>query len=439
MSASKQILALNRFEGTDTSGFPPELAKRLAKRRATFGASSVLFYEQPIEMVRGEGVYLFDSNGNRYLDMYNNVPSVGHCHPHVASAIAAQVARLNINTRYLSRISESYAERLLSHVPAPLSNLVMTCTGSEANDLALRIASSVTGKHGFIVTRAAYHGNTEAVTAISPSSYKGAPHIPHVRLIPAPSAEGDVGGTFAANLATAIKELEATEYGFAAIIVDSIFSSDGIFADPPGFLQPALALTHQHGGLFIADEVQPGFGRTGGGLWGFGRHSLTPDIVTMGKPMGNGYPMGGVVVRPEHLTRFCETTGYFNTFGGSPVAAAAGNAVLDVIEDEELIANAATSGQVLKSGLEALKSRFPRIGGVRGAGLFIGLDFVTPDDNTQDQPFASHIINQLKTHHILIGAAGLYGHTLKIRPPLCFTTTHADQFLTTLEQILEQS
>jgi len=268
MSASKQILALNRFEGTDTSGFPPELAKRLAKRRATFGASSVLFYEQPIEMVRGEGVYLFDSNGNRYLDMYNNVPSVGHCHPHVASAIAAQVARLNINTRYLSRISESYAERLLSHVPAPLSNLVMTCTGSEANDLALRIASSVTGKHGFIVTRAAYHGNTEAVTAISPSSYKGAPHIPHVRLIPAPSAEGDVGGTFAANLATAIKELEATEYGFAAIIVDSIFSSDGIFADPPGFLQPALALTHQHGGLFIADEVQPGFGRTGGGLWG---------------------------------------------------------------------------------------------------------------------------------------------------------------------------
>ncbi|MBB5372764.1 aspartate aminotransferase family protein [Acidocella aromatica] len=436
MSATKQILALNRFDGDDTSHFPPALAERVARRRATFGAASVLFYEQPIEMVRGEGVYLFDAQGNRYLDMYNNVPSVGHCHPSVASAIAAQAARLNVHTRYLNRGVETYAERLLSLFPEPLTNLVMTCTGSESNDLAMRIATTVTGKGGFIVTRAAYHGNTSAVTAISPSSFSAAPVAPHVRLIPAPLAEGDVAGVFATNLRAAIAELEESGIGFAALVVDSIFSSDGIFADPPGFLQAALSAAHEAGGLFIADEVQPGFGRTGGGMWGFARHGIVPDIVTMGKPMGNGFPMGGVVTQPEYLARFCASTGYFNTFGGTPVAAAAGNAVLDVIAEECLIENAALSGDFLKQGLLELQKEFPRIGGVRGAGLFIGLDFNDPESGTPDQPYASYIINAMKRHHILIGAAGLYGHTLKIRPPLCFNIGHGTVFLETLRKVL---
>jgi len=435
MSGAKQILALNCFDGAGTTGFNARLQERLGRRRATFGAASVLFYEQPIEMVRGHGVHLYDATGNQYLDMYNNVPSVGHCHPHVVSAIAAQAARLNVHTRYLSRPVEDYAVRLLSHFPAPLTNLAMTCTGSESNDLALRIAAAVTGARGFIVTRSAYHGNTAAVSAISPSSFSGTPAAPHVRIIPAPAAGGDVGGVFAQSVAAAIAELQEAGIGLAALVVDSIFSSDGIFADPAGFLRPALALVHAAGGLFIADEVQPGFGRTGV-MWGFERHGITPDIVTMGKPMGNGFPMGGVVTRPEFLSRFCQETGYFNTFGGNPVAAAAGDAVLDVIRDENLIENAQTTGALLQQGLETLRREFACIGGVRGAGLFLGLDFCTPETGAPDQPMASRVINALKENFILIGAAGLYGHTLKIRPPLCFTTAHAGRFLETLRRVL---
>lgn len=435
MSGTKQILALNRFDGGDTSGFNAGLRERLEKRAATFGAASVLFYEQPIEMVRGNGVYLADATGNQYLDMYNNVPSVGHCHPHVVSAIAAQAARLNIHTRYLSRPVEDYAVRLLGHFPAPLTNLTMTCTGSESNDLALRIATAVTGKRGFIVTRTAYHGNTAAVTAISPSSFSSNPVALHVRLVDAPKADGDVAGLFAQSVRAAIADLNASGTGFAALIVDSIFSSDGIFADPAGFLQPTLELVHEAGGLFIADEVQPGFGRTGV-MWGFARHGITPDIVTLGKPMGNGFPMGGVVTRPEFLSHFCRETGYFNTFGGNPVAAAAGDAVLDVIAEENLTGNAASTGALLKQGLEELRIEFPRIGGVRGAGLFLGLDFCSPETGAPDQPMASYVINALRQKFILIGAAGQYGHTLKIRPPLCFTPAHAGQFLEGLRQVL---
>ena len=437
MTATKQILALNRFEATDAAHFSPELAARIARRQATFGASSVLFYREPIEMVRAKGAYMYDATGRRYLDVYNNVPSVGHCHPAVAEAVARQIATLNIHTRYLTRPVEAYAEQLLSKFPAPLTNLTMTCTGSESNDLAMRIAEAATGKTGFVVTRAAYHGNTQHVTAISPSSMKSKPVPAFVRTITAPAAgpDGDVATTFAANLKAAIDDLERSGVGLAALIVDSIFSSDGIYADPPGFLQAAVEATHAAGGLFIGDEVQPGFGRTGGGLWGFARHGIVPDIVTMGKPMGNGFPMAGVVTRPELLAQFCEETGYFNTFGGNPVAAAAGSAVLDVIEREGLIDNARDVGAYFKAMLQALKADHADIGDIRGAGLFIGLDFVTAAGGP-DTPRASFVINALKEAGILIGAAGLYGNTLKIRPPLCFSRADADFFVDTLKSVL---
>ncbi|MDX3929796.1 MAG: aspartate aminotransferase family protein [Shinella sp.] len=432
MTTVKQILALNRFEaGTMVDG---PLAERIRHRQDTFGAASVLFYEEPIEMVRGEGVYLYDADGRRYLDVYNNVPSVGHCHPQVVEAIARQAATLNIHTRYLNRTVEAYAERLLATFPAPLSNLVMTCTGSESNDLAMRIAESATGGKGFVVTRAAYHGNTAAVTGISPSSLKSRPVAPHVRTVPAPAGP-DVAATFAADVERAIAGLKESGFGFAGLVVDTIFSSDGIYADPPGFLAQAASVVAREGGLFIADEVQPGFGRTGGGLWGFGRHGIVPDIVTMGKPMGNGFPMGGVVTRPELLAAFCEETGYFNTFGGNPVAAAAGLAVLDVIRNEQLVENAASAGAYLRDGLVALKADRPEIAEVRGAGLFIGLDFET-EDGRPDTKRASEAINGLKQRGILIGAAGLYGNTLKIRPPLCFTPAHADALLSALSATL---
>lgn len=434
----KEILALNRFDASRTDGFPAELVERVQRRSATFGASSVLFYEQPIEMVRAEGAYMFGADGRKYLDVYNNVPSVGHCHPRVVAAMAKQAADINIHTRYLTRIVETYAERLLATYPAALSNLVMTCTGSESNDLAMRIARVGTGAEGFIVTETAYHGNTALVTEISPSALKKRKPAAFVRTVPAPSGDdpATVGAAFAAHVEAAIADLKAAGVGVTALIVDSIFSSDGIYADPAGFLQPAVEAVRKAGGLFIADEVQPGFGRTGFGLWGFSRHGVVPDIVTMGKPMGNGFPMGGVVTRPDLLQKFCEETGYFNTFGGNPVAAAAGLAVLDVIADEGLTENADAVGSYFTQNLRGLKERHAAIGEVRGAGLFIGLDFIGLEDGAPDTALATHVINEMKANGILIGAAGKYGATLKIRPPLCFSRDDADYFVKVLSGIL---
>lgn len=440
MSATREILSMNRFDAGKTGALGGTISGKVKRRENHFGAASVLFYERPIEMVAAEGVHLIDAEGRRYLDVYNNVPSVGHCHPKVVEAIARQAALLNINTRYLTQPVEAYAERLLATFPAPLSNLVMTCTGSESNDLALRVAETFTGARGFVVTEAAYHGNTAAVTEISPSSLRRRRPAPHVRTIPAPDTAGgsDVGARFVAALEGAIAELKAEGFGFAAFVADTIFSSDGVHADPPSFLAAAAAAARRAGGLFVADEVQPGFGRTGAGLWGFERHGLVPDIVTLGKPMGNGFPMGGLVTRPELLERFCDETGYFNTFGGNPVAAAAGLAVLDVIEEEGLIGHAGTIGALLKDRLETLKARHAAIGAVRGAGLFIGLDLVDPADGAPDPSLTAFVINAMKERGILIGAAGLYGNTLKIRPPLPFAEDHAAFFVRTLDAVLAE-
>jgi 4-aminobutyrate aminotransferase-like enzyme len=440
MAKTKQILALNRFDARHVEGLDPGLASLIARREETFGASSVLVYQRPIRMVRAEGVWMFDADGRRYLDVYNNVASVGHCHPRVVEAIAKQTATLNTNTRYLYDNIHDYAERLLKTFPARLSNIVFTCTGSESNDFALRLVKSFTGGAGFVVTETAYHGNTEAVTEVSPSSFKTRTVPPHVRTVPAPDQyrhrTDDVGARFAADVAKAVADLERNGMKFAGLLVDSIFSSDGIYADPPGFLREAVDVVHEAGGLFISDEVQPGFGRTGTAMWGFQRHGVEPDIVTMGKPMGNGFPVGGVVTRPEILESLCETTGYFNTYGGNPVAAAAGLAVLDVIEDEGLIENANRIGGYVRAGLEEISGRHQSIGDVRSAGLFIGIEFSLPGTTDPDAATASYAINALKEHGVLIGAAGAYGNVLKVRPPLCFSRDNADLFLETLDALL---
>ncbi|HET9572464.1 MAG TPA: aminotransferase class III-fold pyridoxal phosphate-dependent enzyme [Methyloceanibacter sp.] len=440
MANTKQILALNRFDARHAEGLSAELASLVARRQATFGASSVLVYQRPIRMVRAEGVWMFDADGRRYLDVYNNVASVGHCHPRVVEAIAKQAATLNTNTRYLYDNVHDYAERLLKTFPARLSNIVFTCTGSESNDFALRLTKSFTGGAGFIVTETAYHGNTEAVTEVSPSSFKTRSVPPHVRTVPAPDVyrhpTNDVGARFAEDVAKAVADLEGNGVKFGGLLVDSIFSSDGIYADPAGFLKRAVDVVHQAGGLFISDEVQPGFGRTGTAMWGFQRHGVEPDIVTMGKPMGNGFPVGGVVTRPEILEAFCETTGYFNTFGGNPVAAAAGLAVLEVIEDEGLVENANKIGGYFRAGLRDIAVRHPSIGDVRGAGLFIGIEFSLPGTTDPDVAAASYAINALKERGVLIGAAGAYGNVLKVRPPLCFSRDNADLFVETLDAVL---
>jgi 4-aminobutyrate aminotransferase-like enzyme len=443
MKKEKEILALNAFDQGDVFAIDPALREAVQRRLRSFGAASVLFYQEPLRMARAEGVWMFDAEGRRYLDLYNNVPSVGHSHPRVVEAIRRQVGLLNTHTRYLNDAVDTYAEHLLATFPTAINHLVLTCTGSEANDLALRIAKTVTGKAGFIVTETAYHGNTAAVTDVSPSSRPGHPLPPHVRTVPAPDVfrapVADVGERFAESVGEAIADLEQSGIGFAGLLVDTIFSSDGVFADPPGFLAPAVKRVHEHNGLFIADEVQPGFGRTGAALWGFARHGVVPDIVTMGKPMGNGFPMGGVATRAALLDRFAAEVKYFNTFGGNPVAAAAGLAVLDVIADEGLIANAQAVGAYLRDGLREIGNRHIQIGDVRGAGLFIGLELVRDRDAKEPAPeIASLLINQLRQRGTLVGAAGPYGNTLKIRPPLCFAKDHADTFITACDEVLRE-
>ncbi len=442
MEASKEILALNAFDGTAAQDLDPALGAAVARRLRHFGGRSVLFYEEPIRMVGAQGVWMEDAEGRRYLDVYNNVPSVGHCHPRVAEAIARQASVLNIHTRYLNDVVDAYADRLLAAFPEPISQVTLVCTGSEANDLALRIAEVATRGKGVIVTETAYHGNTAAVMDASPSARPGKPLAPHVRSAPAPDAyrepTANLGQRFAASVEAAIDDLERSGVRFSALLADTIFSSDGVFSDPPGFLAPAIEAVHRRGGLFIADEVQPGFGRTGG-MWGFQRHGVTPDIVTMGKPMGNGFPMGGVATRPDLLDRFTDEVKYFNTFGGNPVAAAAGLAVLDVIRDEGLVENAAATGVYLLEGLRALGNRHPAIGDVRGAGLFIGLELV--EDRAAKTPaptIAKAMINGLRRHGVLIGAAGAHGNILKIRPPLPFSRENADQVIHACDVVLAE-
>jgi 4-aminobutyrate aminotransferase-like enzyme len=435
----KPILALNAHDPRAPATFDASLVERLRRREKLFGAASVLFYDRPLEFVRAEGCWLYDAAGARYLDAYNNVPSVGHCHPRVVAAAARQQGELNIHNRYLHEAVLDFAERLLATLPARLSNVTFTCTGSESNDLALRLAREFTGGQGVIVTTAAYHGNTALVTEVSPSSYKRGGPPAHVRAISPPDGAGlgtaELAARFAARVTAAIDDLERSGVRFSALAFDSIFSSDGVFADPPGFLRAAVDAVHRAGGVVIADEVQPGFGRTGTSLWGFARHGIEPDIVTMGKPMGNGYPVAALVTRPEILSAYCENVGYFNTFGGSAVAAAVASAVLDVIEDEDLMGNARRIGTQLKANLSNLAARHSALGEVRGAGLYLGVD-LRAASVAAAAARTSAVINGMRERRVLIGAAGLHGTVLKLRPPLSFSAAQADQLIATLDEVL---
>jgi 4-aminobutyrate aminotransferase-like enzyme len=434
MEATRKILELNAFDMNAAEGLTPEVTSLVKRRKETFGPTSMLFYERPLNLVRGEGVWLHDADGTRYLDAYNNVPSVGHCHPRVVEAVSRQFGTLNTHTRYLYSNIYTYAERLLGTMPGPVSNIVFTCTGSESADFALRVARAVTGGTGFIVTDNAYHGNTSAVTEISPSSASAEPRPPYVFLIPAPDTYREdpetVGKRLAGDVRGAIAKMEATGIRFAGFIADSIFSSDGVFPGEPGFLAATFAAVREAGGVYIADEVQPGFGRTGEKMWGFDRHGLVPDMVVMGKPMGNGFPMGGVAIKPDLLEAFGAKSGYFNTFGGNPVAAAAGIAVLDVLKDEGLQQNSFETGAYLRSELRIAGSDGGCVGDVRGAGLYIGVDIVKDRQSREpDRETAEKIVNEMRDRNILIGIAGRHGNVLKVRPPLCFTREHADIFL----------
>jgi 4-aminobutyrate aminotransferase-like enzyme len=442
MTDDAQILALNAFDPAAARGFGTALAESLRQRANLFGAASVLFYDKPLNFVRGSGCWLYEADGTAYLDAYNNVPSVGHCHPQVVEAAARQLGELNIHNRYLHPGILEYAERLTATLPGALSNITFTCTGSESNDLALRLAATFTGARGIIVTESAYHGNTALVTEVSPTLNNYATPAPFVRLIPAPDAyrvpPEKLSATFAGHVTAAITDLESCGVGFSALLVDSIFSSDGVFADPPGFMRAAIEAVHRAGGMFIADEVQCGFARTGASMWGFERHGVLPDAVTLGKPMGNGYPVGAVVTRPEILEAFCAKFGYFNTFAGSPVAAAVGQAVLDVIQQEGLMENSRRVGERLQRGFRELATRHAAIADVRGAGLYLGIELVAGGSGAPAPAAAlsKAVVNGLRQRGVLIGAAGRYGSVLKIRPPLCFSHANAEQLVAALDETL---
>ena len=441
MKNPPSILEMNAFDMTRAAALEPAVRDLVERRQRLFGTGSPLFYDAPIHFVRAQGVWMYAADGTPYLDVYNNVPSVGHCHPYVVDAVSRQLAVLNTHTRYLFDGIYSYAERLLATFPAEISNVVFTCTGSESSDLALRIARNFTGGEGVVVTENAYHGNTSAVSEISPAYGPDVPLGRHVRTVAAPDVyrrpTEDPGARFAQDVNDAIQDLRRHGVRFSALIVDTIFSSDGVFADPPGFLAQAAAVARKAGGLFIADEVQPGFGRTGDAMWGFARHGLVPDLVVMGKPMGNGIPVAAVAARPEVLRDFARSSGYFNTFGGSPVAAAAGLAVLEVLEREQLVANARDVGAYLRTGLRELAAEFGRVGDVRGAGLFIGMEL--SEENPPRHPaagLARFVVNELRRRNILIGTAGRDGNVLKVRPPLCFSKENADLLVGNLKDVL---
>jgi 4-aminobutyrate aminotransferase-like enzyme len=425
----------NAFDIAAQAEVPTAQRALIERREKLLGPAYRLFYTEPLHIVRGEGVWLYDASGAKFLDAYNNVTSVGHCHPHVIAATARQAATLATHTRYLHEGILNYAERLLATFPAAIGHLMLTCTGSEANDLALQIARAATGKTGLIVTNTAYHGVTGMVAEISPSLGRTAPPAPHVRTVPGPSEDDPTA--FARSVRAAIEDLAAHGLGTAALICDTIFSSDGVVADPPGFLRDAVQAVHAAGGLFVADEVQAGFARTGDAMWGFQRHDLVPDLVTLGKPMGNGYPVAGVALQPALVAKFGRESRYFNTFAGNPVAVAAADAVLDVIERERLQANAIAIGRVLRTGVGKLRERFPRIGSVRGAGLFIGAGIVD-GDGAPDGVATARLVNAMRRRHVLISCTGHSAHVLKIRPPLIFSESNAQQLLDALEQSLAE-
>jgi 4-aminobutyrate aminotransferase-like enzyme len=420
-------------------------ATLLQRRHQVMGDASPLFYDEPLELVKGEGVWLIDAAGKRYLDCYNNVPCVGHCHPKVVAAMAEQAATLNIHTRYLNERVVRYAESLTATFAEPLDSLMFTCTGSEANELALRMARFATGNTGVIVSDYNYHGNTTSLAAVTTALPSSEPFSTHARAVPIPClyhADGtpeQVADRYVAKVAEAIAELQAAGVGLAAMLIDTLFANEGIPRLPAGYLERVAKLVREAGGLLITDEVQSGFARTGDHMWGHQSHPLVPDIVTLGKPMGNGFPLAGVVTNRKRVETFGRSNMYFNTFGGSPVAAAVGQAVLDVIAEEDLQGNARRQGAKLSAELHRLAERHSIIGDVRGQGLFFAVELVR--DRTSREPAgleARRIVNSMCQRGVLISKIGGDDNILKIRPPLVFEAEHGEHFIATLDQVLSE-
>ena len=418
----------------------------LERRSGALAPSYQLFYDEPVHLVRGEGVWVFDAEGNRYLDCYNNVPSVGHAHPRVVRALCDQAALINTHTRYLHGNVVELAERLGASLPGELGVCYFVCTGTEANDLAVQIARVVTGHEGVMVTERSYHGNSELVGKLSTDSYPEHERPDWLAVVEPPNTyrgpfrepDTDLGERYADLVADGLDALATRGHGIAAYLVDTSWDSNGVLVAPSDYVARSADIVRSRGGLLIADEVQAGYCRLGRNFWGHANYGVVPDIVTLGKPMGAGHPVAAVVTTPAIAAEFATRRNYFNTFGGNPVSAAVALAVLDVIEDEGLLDNARSTGEVLGAALRELATRHELIGNVQGSGLFWGLDLVVDRDTRRPIAYADakRIATALRHRGILAGVTGRYTNVLKIRPPLVFRPEHVDVLVTELDRLL---
>jgi 4-aminobutyrate aminotransferase-like enzyme/Ser/Thr protein kinase RdoA (MazF antagonist) len=440
----------NVILGIPADRFPqPERSKAesLAARREHIGHNLSLSYREPLKIVRGWRQYLYDEAGRAYLDVYNNVPLVGHSHPSVVRAVQRQLALLNTNTRYLHDNIARYAEELTALMPEPLKICYFLNSASEANELALRLARAHTRRYDVIVLEAAYHGHTNALIDISPYKFNGPggagkKEWVHIAAIPDDyrglykRGDAEAGRKYAQQIAEITAKLPV---GLAAYVAESLPSVGGQIVFPPGYLSEVYQHVRRAGGVCIADEVQVGFGRLGTHFWGFEMQGVVPDIVVLGKPIGNGFPLAAVVTTPEIAASFDNGMEFFSTFGGNPVACAAGSAVLDVLREETLQENALRVGRHWLNGLRVLMEKHRLIGDVRGSGLFLGIELVR--DRTTLEPAdteASYLVNRLRECAILAGTDGPYHNVIKLRPPLVFSRDDADFFIATLESILRE-
>jgi 4-aminobutyrate aminotransferase-like enzyme/Ser/Thr protein kinase RdoA (MazF antagonist) len=428
----------------------PDPGETLSARRTFLGKSLSISYQQPLKIVRGWMQYLYDDTGRAYLDVYNNVPLVGHGHPRVVKAAQEQLALLNTNTRYLHDNVNRYAERVTRLMPEPLRVCFFVNSGSEANELALRLARARTGRDDVIVLEHAYHGHTNTLIDISPYKFDGPGgrgKKPWVHVVPlADDYRGlyrrddrQAGTKYARHVAELLERAKAEGRGVAAYIAETLPSVGGQIVFPPSYLKEVYRHVRAAGAVCIADEVQVGFGRLGTHFWGFETHGVIPDIVVLGKPIGNAFPLAAVITTREIAESFNNGMEFFSTFGGNPVACSAGLAVLDVLEEEHLQANALRVGIHLMNGLRGLQERYPLIGDVRGSGLFLGIDLVLNRETREAAPLqASYVVNRLRECSILTGTDGPYHNVIKLRPPLVFTEADADLFVRTLDEVLQE-
>ncbi|HXW54847.1 MAG TPA: aminotransferase class III-fold pyridoxal phosphate-dependent enzyme [Candidatus Cybelea sp.] len=443
----------NLLLGIPADRFPqrePRREEAISARRELLGKNLSLSYERPLKIVRGWRQYLYDEAGRAYLDVYNNVPLVGHSHPRVVRAVQAQVALLNTNTRYLHDNIHRYAERLTRLLPDPLRVCYFLNSGSEANELALRMARAHTGREDVIVLEHAYHGHTTTLIDISPYKFGGPGgrgRKPWVHVAPLPDdyrgpfrrGDKEAGSKYAFAVGEILEEMGKQGRPIAAYIAETLPSVAGQIVFPSGYLAEVYRGVRRAGGVTIADEVQVGFGRLGTHFWGFQTQDVVPDIVVLGKPIGNGFPLAAVVASQEIADSFSNGMEFFSTFGGNPVACAAGLAVLDVMEEEGLQQNALRVGHQLIARLEALEDEYALIGDVRGSGLYLGVDFVRDRSTREPAPRqASYVVNRLRERGVLTGTDGPHQNVLKLRPSLVFSNSDADLFSTTLEEVLEE-